>query len=123
MQDFNHVGRSRRSVECFRSDITQRSEVKSFVGSNITVVLFVLSFKNLIKPSRDISNNTIPYTQAECYTQAEQSYNYRLTLNDALRLMSVRHSLPFLLKNIVTDSIKRPTFYHRINCSILEKDN
>ena len=123
MQDFNHIGRSRRSAEYFRSDITQRSEVKSFVGSNITVVLFALSFKNSIKPSRDISNNTIPHLQAECDTQTEQSYNYRLSLNDALRLMSVRHSLPFLLKNIVTDSIKRPTFYHRINCSILEKDN
>ena len=46
--------------------------IKAFIVYNLTVV------------SRDISNNTTPYIQAECYTQTKQSYNYRLSLDHCI---------------------------------------
>ena len=77
--------------------------IKDFVGYNLSVVLFTLTCKNSSKASRVISNNTTPYIQAECYTQTKQSYNYRLSPVNALRLMSARHPIPGRLRNIPTE--------------------
>ena len=77
--------------------------IKDFVGYNLSVVLFTLSCKNSSKASRVISKNTTPYIQAECYTQTKQSYNYRLSLVNALRLISARHPIPGCLRNIPTE--------------------
>ena len=79
------------------------TSIKDFVVYNLTVVLFTLSCKKSSKASRVISNNTTPYIQAECYTQTKQSDNYRLSLVNALGLMSARHPIPGRLRNIPTE--------------------
>ena len=79
------------------------TSVKDSVVYNLTVLLFTLSCKNSSKASIAISNNTTPYIQAECYTQTKQSYNYRLSPVNALRLMSARHPIPGRLRNIPTE--------------------
>ena len=98
------IGRSRRSAEYFRSAIHKEvTSIKDFVVYNLTVLLFTLSCKNLSKASIAISNHTAPYIQAESYTQTKESYNYRLSLINAMRLMTARHPFPGRLRNIPTE--------------------
>ena len=88
----------------------------------------MFSCKNSSKPARAISNDAIPYIQVEFYTQTKQSYNYRLSLDDALRLRSAKHPIPVRLTNILAEPMifqvkKTQTFLHMVNCSMLEKDD
>ena len=79
--------------------------IKVFVVYNLTVASFALSCKNSSKPSRAISNNTIPYIQAEYFTQIKQWYNYRLSLDDALRLISAMDPIAVCLRDILTSPL------------------